>query len=324
MVLAAAHLSEAETCMNHTLHNISHSKLSGTNHRLNETLFGLEAGACALNDLPGELLNLTLYSGAGTLMAEDRSKLWILRGLPGAPVYAVGKSGPLSHFLRNRRGDSSRHGADVEAPGLSLSCSQGDTQQELMVKEFLMPSDGVLVLVQALGDGFSAIVTRDAPAVEVNVEVSCLAQRPTPLLYGWESSVLSGLMCLVFFGLILQQVICRDTHFWHPRREVERGAAYRWPAMLPPDLEAPQEAQQRSEESATEDVASVLRSLPRCKFATSLCGERFPQLCVVCLSPWEKGDMLRVTPCAHAFHDHCLRGWLARSCTCAVCRRDLR
>ncbi|MCL7038339.1 hypothetical protein MKW94_002200 [Papaver nudicaule] len=40
--------------------------------------------------------------------------------------------------------------------------------------------------------------------------------------------------------------------------------------------------------------------------------------CAICLTPHE--DMLRLLPCHHAFHPHCIDIWFRSSSTCPVCR----
>ncbi|CAN6177235.1 unnamed protein product [Urochloa humidicola] len=42
--------------------------------------------------------------------------------------------------------------------------------------------------------------------------------------------------------------------------------------------------------------------------------------CAVCLERYEAGDALRTMPCAHAYHEHCIFGWLAVSRLCPLCR----
>ncbi|MCL7028700.1 hypothetical protein MKW94_025510 [Papaver nudicaule] len=46
--------------------------------------------------------------------------------------------------------------------------------------------------------------------------------------------------------------------------------------------------------------------------------------CVVCLSEFRDEDMLRLLPCHHAFHPHCIGTWFVSSSTCPVCRSDLK
>jgi hypothetical protein len=45
--------------------------------------------------------------------------------------------------------------------------------------------------------------------------------------------------------------------------------------------------------------------------------------CAICLSNWEPQDRIKLTPCGHAFHEECLRGWIMKKETCALCRKDL-
>lgn len=52
-------------------------------------------------------------------------------------------------------------------------------------------------------------------------------------------------------------------------------------------------------------------------------GARYPTECSICLESWEMSDSIKVTPCRHVFHEDCLRHWLRKARTCAVCRRDL-
>ncbi|CAN6335568.1 unnamed protein product [Urochloa humidicola] len=49
-------------------------------------------------------------------------------------------------------------------------------------------------------------------------------------------------------------------------------------------------------------------------------GEATEEECAVCLEAYEAGDALRTMPCAHAFHQHCIFGWLAVSRLCPLCR----
>lgn len=52
-------------------------------------------------------------------------------------------------------------------------------------------------------------------------------------------------------------------------------------------------------------------------------GKMYPADCPICLSSWVSGDVIKVTPCDHAFHEECLGGWLRTARTCAICRCDL-
>merc|ERR1719160_440101 len=53
---------------------------------------------------------------------------------------------------------------------------------------------------------------------------------------------------------------------------------------------------------------------------------RVPDSCAICLNDFIHGEKLRVLPCdgAHAFHERCLKLWLARNPSCPMCREDVR
>lgn len=52
-------------------------------------------------------------------------------------------------------------------------------------------------------------------------------------------------------------------------------------------------------------------------------GKRYPSECAICLGSWEPEDVIKVTPCGHAFHKECIGGWLRSARSCALCRKDL-
>ena len=45
--------------------------------------------------------------------------------------------------------------------------------------------------------------------------------------------------------------------------------------------------------------------------------------CVVCLDTLRPADRVRVLPCIHVFHEHCVDRWLRRSRTCPSCKQDV-
>lgn len=45
--------------------------------------------------------------------------------------------------------------------------------------------------------------------------------------------------------------------------------------------------------------------------------------CSICLDEYCNGDELRILPCLHSFHTHCIDSWLHRNATCPVCKLDI-
>ncbi|KAJ8907183.1 hypothetical protein NDN08_003665 [Rhodosorus marinus] len=45
--------------------------------------------------------------------------------------------------------------------------------------------------------------------------------------------------------------------------------------------------------------------------------------CVICLSDYDVGDMLRILPCQHAFHGKCVDHWLQLDKSCPLCKQDI-
>nr|XP_020772071.1 E3 ubiquitin-protein ligase RLIM-like [Odocoileus virginianus texanus] len=42
--------------------------------------------------------------------------------------------------------------------------------------------------------------------------------------------------------------------------------------------------------------------------------------CIICITEYTEGNTLRILPCSHEFHDHCIDHWLAEHITCPICR----
>jgi hypothetical protein len=51
---------------------------------------------------------------------------------------------------------------------------------------------------------------------------------------------------------------------------------------------------------------------------SSISSEKNP--CPICISGFKIGDKLRVLPCKHRFHIHCVDNWLIQNATCPNCR----
>jgi hypothetical protein len=71
----------------------------------------------------------------------------------------------------------------------------------------------------------------------------------------------------------------------------------------------------------------TIQSLPTIVYAENLFGDEegklYPAECAICLGSFEARDVIKVTPCQHAFHQDCLGNWLSQARTCALCRQDL-
>lgn len=45
--------------------------------------------------------------------------------------------------------------------------------------------------------------------------------------------------------------------------------------------------------------------------------------CTICITEYTEGNKLRILPCAHEFHVHCIDRWLSQNSTCPICRREV-
>ncbi|XP_032282373.1 E3 ubiquitin-protein ligase RLIM-like [Phoca vitulina] len=43
--------------------------------------------------------------------------------------------------------------------------------------------------------------------------------------------------------------------------------------------------------------------------------------CTICITEYTEGNRLRILPCSHEFHVHCIDRWLSENSTCPLCRR---
>lgn len=46
--------------------------------------------------------------------------------------------------------------------------------------------------------------------------------------------------------------------------------------------------------------------------------------CMICLEEFQRGQVIRVLPCHHKFHDKCMRPWFKKSIHCPLCRFDVK
>uniref|UniRef100_G3TPG2 RING-type E3 ubiquitin transferase n=1 Tax=Loxodonta africana TaxID=9785 RepID=G3TPG2_LOXAF len=45
--------------------------------------------------------------------------------------------------------------------------------------------------------------------------------------------------------------------------------------------------------------------------------------CSICITDYTEGTKLRILPCSHDYHLHCIDRWLAENTTCPICRREV-
>lgn len=92
-------------------------------------------------------------------------------------------------------------------------------------------------------------------------------------------------------------------------------------------LDAMREIYEIREEMAQAAPPDTLVSLETKAYNPELFGDEDGKIyaaeCPICLLNWEADDVIKVTPCSHAFHEECLGHWLKTARTCALCRQDL-
>lgn len=95
-------------------------------------------------------------------------------------------------------------------------------------------------------------------------------------------------------------------------------------ALIAKSVDAGLESELRRRVALARDVIYRLKTVA---YNPSLFGDEdgkpFGAECVICLRHWQQEDVIKLTPCTHAFHEECIRNWMSRSKTCAVCRQDL-
>nr|XP_004670698.1 E3 ubiquitin-protein ligase RLIM-like [Jaculus jaculus] len=54
------------------------------------------------------------------------------------------------------------------------------------------------------------------------------------------------------------------------------------------------------------------------------CEDDALNVCSVCITEYTEGCKIRILPCFHEYHDHCIDRWLSENATCPICRRQLK
>ncbi|XP_014308220.1 E3 ubiquitin-protein ligase RLIM-like [Myotis lucifugus] len=47
------------------------------------------------------------------------------------------------------------------------------------------------------------------------------------------------------------------------------------------------------------------------------------KVCIICMTEYTEGNKLRILPCSHEYHVHCIDRWLSDNSTCPICRREV-
>lgn len=74
----------------------------------------------------------------------------------------------------------------------------------------------------------------------------------------------------------------------------------------------------------------IIARSPQIAYSAALfSGDPHPEACPICMEDFAPAEgspsqPILLTPCLHAYHDHCLKGWLNRNHFCPSCRWDLR
>jgi len=122
----------------------------------------------------------------------------------------------------------------------------------------------------------------------------------------WNLSMYQTLQIYAIYSCLVS-VLSMLLAYWHNKLLLE--AARRWPSKkrrAPP---------------------GTLEKLETRAYDEALFGDDeetpYSSDCAICLGTWDAEDVIKVTPCGHAFHEECLGGWFRNGRTCALCRQDL-
>jgi len=70
--------------------------------------------------------------------------------------------------------------------------------------------------------------------------------------------------------------------------------------------------------------AEVLARMPREPWSPALDADGFQGCeCALCLEDYDHGEEVLKLPCAHFFHEACLKPWFAKSLLCPLCQREV-
>ena len=94
----------------------------------------------------------------------------------------------------------------------------------------------------------------------------------------------------------------------------------------------PEEAEARQQAAAPPGAAARRRCMPAaCSFAKAVAEQERQSTqrqtqddCVICLSPFDDEQDVRLLRCSHIFHAACIDEWLERSNSCPCCKADCR
>jgi len=98
-----------------------------------------------------------------------------------------------------------------------------------------------------------------------------------------------------------------------------------WNALL--RVGAATEARRQNEKLRRRAPPGFIARIPTVPYDPELFGtedgRRYHGECCICLGEFGAEDEIKVPHCGHAFHKDCLRRWLRKERTCALCRRDV-
>lgn len=116
----------------------------------------------------------------------------------------------------------------------------------------------------------------------------------------------------------LLSIFCLVLAYWHNKllvdamREIYERGEIMGEGMIPPSRGAPE---------------GTIANMQTRKYDTETFGDEegklYPAECSICLIGWEPDEVIKITPCDHAFHEECLGNWLKTARTCAICRQDV-